>query len=1227
MEPLSSFAISIAAGIVLEYYNKTQGTVKNELKKAFEKALKLWCVHPEVRDKMKSKLKIGLKKFIDEPELLADLQNQNPDLYSFFEKYNEALPQFTAAYNYVKWIRDLERYRTEVTFLSSIKDTVEDTNRKLTDYIESNFPESTKLLEEEWKRQIAVYKESISSFKPKTALNFLLKLEESFASNNAMPSSHLLSSIEFLKAQCYELIGNPSKMYKSFIRANNLNSSTIQLKEKACYSYAKTGESEKSNCLVNEILKHDEFNSMAWAVKIILDAGENLESLILATPQVVRSNWNFKRLVYFNLLNERDYKKQIEIFNRYNFLTESYDEAPLTLSKYKKALFVIEITLSRLFRTSSIEYSRNQTDELDFIKKTNKMLGHFLEQMWESEIITNFQTFEFCYYFTEFVLTDKRETVHKMRSLFRELKNKNISLIMIMANSLQLIGEIDEAIKIINEQESKSIETIHLESYCYLKKSEIQNYIRVSKDLLTSIKKIDLNSIEIIVPILYVLYENNRINDIDFLKLISNKEFESEILKSFISSIYQILNKENLEDNFKTLQSIEDKIIQTNSVIKFYIPYSYFILEKWELSVTTFNKYISKDKESRDLFFFILALERSLSNHKELLELLEFWRINFSFNEELLQIEANICHQLPDWGKCLLISEKFLAKHSTDEFFLVLKLISINELEIKDKASKIKSLAMVFKDFNFKSYTNVQNVYRVLIENKFYQIGLDILYKNASNIENIQARMDYLLAIAQMPEGYINEKEKVELDSYVKYSLEGKVNFIKIQNGNSLAERLIGLHKGESVNIERPIVRNIDTIMVLRIMDKYLSLHDEILEYVKSNPYSDIPLQSFDIKDSSLEGINETFKELFGAQGTIQNEKKEGIFLKYYNFNLSFTELIIQIYNSNYFGGYFNLIRFKEGITQIPMMYYPQYKLKDDVEIVIDFSSLLILYQISREHSVVFEHKFLIAKGVVEYIRNFLKKERLEPRERMSLNITLENVSADIIPEEASRSNVIFLERLLKWIDLNCSEIIVISKLNFIRRLGRKIENDLLINLLIENITLVMESENRILLTDDSIYFRFYPVQSGKTISSEMYLNSTMVDNAEFHLEFVKNKYIGFTYQSSTLIQEFSKKLKGQPNNFAHCISNTALRLIPSKNTILTIIGFLKQIALNPLISDDTFKQESINALVNLLKGQREEKPFQITELLLKKEFKLLGSKLELVLESYSSALLILRVS
>ncbi len=1222
MEPLSSFAISLAAGIALDIYNKSQGTVKNELKSAFNKALKLWCRNSDIRERKRNQLKIKLQKYLSSPEELINIPDTDSELNTFLKKYEQALAQFPAAFNYIKEIKVLERFKIEVSFLSSIKDTVEDTNKKLTEYIESNLPQK---LEEEWKRQISVYKESIIKFKPKTALNLILKLEESFSTNDIKPSDILLSSIEFLKAQCYELIGEAQDMYKSYIKANNLNSSSILLKEKACYSYAKIVETKKSNDLIVEILSYDEYNSVAWAVKILNGLDKNLEELILDTPETVREDWNFRRLVYLNTLtiNDSEYNHQIKVFEKYNFFQNNYTNEKLTLTTYKKALFEIEILLSRLLRAPYLDFIKNHVSDIKLIRHINNVLGHFLKQLEESEILANFKTIEFCFYYTDFVLNNNRESVIKMRDLYNDINRHDVSLLMITANSLQLIGEVNDALALLNGQEEKFIESIHLEAYCYLKKSDILNYLKSTKEIFSKSKRIDLISCESILSVPVTLNLHNALHEIEASDFTDDKEFEFDFLKVLITSFIKILKKQVGEDEIAVLQSVEDDILQIDSTIRFYIPYSYFLLEKYDLAIASFEKYVSKEKESRDLFYYLLSLEKSVSKHEELLENLQNWRIKFSFNEELLRIEADLCRQLPDWNRCLSISEYFLSKHKQEESFLTLELISLNELSHKNNKQRIEELAYIFKDHDFKFHRHLTIVSRILIENGFHEIALNILYKKAKNSGTVQARMDYFFATTQMPESIINEGEVITIGSYVKYSLEGNIKFIEIEAGNELAEKLVGHKTGDIIQIERPFVKSIDSIQVLRIMDKYLCLHDEILEEVKSNPYAGFPMQSFEIDSSTPESITETFVKLFGADGSLQKKRQDDVFQKYYSFNLSFTEIIIQNYHSDYLGGYFSLINLKDGITQIPMLYYPQEIPIETSEFIIDFSSLLIFHQISREHKITLKHKFIIAKGVVEYIRLMLRKEKSEPGEKMSLNITLEGATPNIIPENASESNIVYLEKLLQWIDENCIVTIVTSKLDVIRKLSGKIENETFMNITIENVSLTMEKENRILITDDSVYFKFYPIRSGKTISSELYVKSTIANEACF-IEFIRNKYIGHTFELKFLLQEFNKKLKDQPNSYSHCMNNTALRLVPNKYTIFTIISFLKQISMNPLLSNELLKQEATNAFVNLLKGQEEIKPFRITAMLINREFRLMGTKLDLIMGSFENALIIL---
>lgn len=321
------------------------------------------------------------------------------------------------------------------------------------------------------------------------------------------------------------------------------------------------------------------------------------------------------------------------------------------------------------------------------------------------------------------------------------------------------------------------------------------------------------------------------------------------------------------------------------------------------------------------------------------------------------------------------------------------------------------------------------------------------------------------------------------------------------------------------------------------------------------------------------------------------------------------------------------MVNFRDGVTLVPMPMYPEVSLTENTEVIIDYSALLIIFQISRDQKFEYESKFIIPKGIVDFIRLSLRKEKAQPKERMSIDVSLDGVKPQILKEETVKSNILYLENLLKWIKYNCHEIIAESKLDVTRKLGVKNDNAILIDYMAEIVSLMLESEERILISDDSIFFKFFPIQSKRIVSSELYFKKTHAADDAINIEFIKNKYIGFTLNDELLYSEYKKKLKGQENLYSNCISNISLLLVPSEETLYTAIRFLKKLALEPSITEETFMQDSTYILVNLFKGQKDIKSFRLSLLIINREFKYLGKKLDLILESYNDALTILNIS
>lgn len=1227
MEPLSSFAISLAAGIVLDYYKFTQSTVKKELKSAFKKALKLWSKNDEIRKRNRNSLERKFSELFASPENLTDIQTTDPDLYGFLKKYDEALSEYHSAYNYLKEIKDLERFKRELKLLESIRDSLDELNEKI-EFLNEKLKNVNLGLDKEWSRQIGVYKSSIQKFKPHTALELITELEKSFNLNEYKPSNAIVATIEFLKGQCYELIGDSNEMNKCYIKAYKLDTSTILYKEKASFAYAMAKKEKEAKDLVEEILEVDEFNTIAWIVKVLTSEKSDLLELLSQVPEFVREDDNFKRIVFFRARVDRDYQNIQEAFEKYNILPEitTSEVTPLSYANYKYKVFLIEANLSKIFNIAFISFQSSFTGNSEDIKLLKPLLDDFIGVIEKSEIKDKFVGIEFFNSYFDFVINNREDSVIRMKSILKDMGFENDFHVMLVANSLQLIEQEKEAIEIINKKD-KTKELRLLEAYCFLKLADLDTYVSLIHDLLETLNSIDVNTCHTLLGIQHMLLLNNRLSDFKVDDFIQNKSFEFSYIEILLKSFVRLPDTSDKQDILNDLKLIEEDVFTSRNGLIFYISFFYYKLSEFQLAIETFKKYVNEDSPSKELYYYILSLDKSQTNHKHLLFLLEKWRKQFPFHEELLRIEANLRRQLSDWQSCLEISNYYLTQYPENESFLTLELIAINELDLPNKKERIEELSYFFQDFDFQDYVYAQNVARILFQNGYHEISLEIQYKKAIHSENIKARMDYFFLVVQMPAGIIKEKDEVELGDFVSYSINEETKFLEIAKGNDLAEKLIGHKKGDTVSVERPYTRQIDNIGVRRIMDKYLYLHDVILEEVQSNPYLGFPMQSFKFEDTTPEGMNKTFVSLFGADGTFRKKESENSFKKYYEYKLSFTEIVIQNLNSDYIGGYFHLVNFRDGVTLFPLPMYPEVSLTENIEVILDYSALLIIFQISREQKIECKSKFIIPKGIVDYIRFSLKKEKAQPKERMAIDVSLDGVTPNILTEETINNNILYFENLLKWIELNCKETIAHSKLDVTRKLEGQIDNAIFIDYMAEIVSLMLESEERILISDDSMFFKFFPIQSKRTISSELYFKKIYTADNAINIEYMKNKYIGYTINDELISTEYKKKLKGQDNFYTNCINNISLLLVPSEKTIFTAISFLKNLALEPVLTEIAFKQEAVYVLVNLLKGQKEIKPFKISLLLINREFKHLGKKLDLVLESYTDALTILNIS
>lgn len=99
MEPLSSFAINIAAGIAMEIWHKQFNSVDKQIGDVFQSALKKWSKNKDIRDRYENNLKNQLISIINTQKLHSADDN---DIRIFIDIFKKELPKFSLAYDYLK---------------------------------------------------------------------------------------------------------------------------------------------------------------------------------------------------------------------------------------------------------------------------------------------------------------------------------------------------------------------------------------------------------------------------------------------------------------------------------------------------------------------------------------------------------------------------------------------------------------------------------------------------------------------------------------------------------------------------------------------------------------------------------------------------------------------------------------------------------------------------------------------------------------------------------------------------------------------------------------------------------------------------------------------------------------------------------------------------------------------------------------------------------------------
>jgi hypothetical protein len=1087
-------------------------------------------------------------------------------------------------------------------------------------FLKSNLVEVVGLLEEEYRAEIDDCLIDIKALKPQTALKKIQSIENRINANSKHISDKLKANLSFLKAICFEGTGNTIESQENFIKAFKLCPENFGYLERACINYyiLKNIKYQELKLLIEQ---QDDFNPICWAINV-LEENDVLTFLREKVPTIAKEKHRFKRLVFNNLLN----KSCVDEINLLDTL--EFDRIPKALPEFidydniHHWVFILNGVSIKYLKDRGIPfYGQLKKEETSiYFLQLLRMLTNYITNC---ELDKGYNGIVFMCFWLESEIDINPNTITKLTNAYDNLAVKDAFKTLLFSNSLQKHVGDKEAIDIINNFGCDSDEyLISLKTFCNLKYSKFddsyQQYFRI-------VKKIDSHNIQNVCSYLLPICSLRKDSKENILNEFEHITFLIPIHEKLIKLLIESLFEDNSKIELTEINLLKEKTSDEYSLF-FFVAYIYYANQYFAECAAFIKSYVSEDEESRDLLLYI----RALNSHKsfdqlELLRLLKIWRENFSFNDYLLRIELEIRQILKDRNEILIICKYALSQLPQDEIFYTLYLITLSYLNQKLEIEKqlIKVIG-----FTFNNTENAIRIANILIEMGYKGEGIEILYQKAKNKLNSIARMNYFILQTITGEFFISF-DKVEINRYVKYEIDGKVETIFIDQ-ESLNIPIVSCSLGKTVNetfsIDSKLSRKLVFVKIILIMDKYLALWDDIISEANS-PFSKLPIESIKFDSLDKEGIEKTFIENFGASQMERRKHSEKNLDDYYCYNVSFTELSLFNFGGVYIDAYYYLTSTEGNGFYIPPSNNINKSLNfDHQKLVIDFSSGLLFYEFSQKYGFIFE-EFIIAESLITLVDNLIIQTDSERSSKISIQIMEDRIVPYFYGENFHDNRIKFLKDIKLWFLTNAKAIVPNEKIDILRPLYEDGKISPSLEFFIDT-TFLAQRDGYLLISDDLGYNKLLHL-GNKFSNTEFYLLNKFPGKKHLIFQYYLNKkYVGISINKDMLFSAYIERHKSESKH----AYNYALRNISSKVNfnpinIFEVVDFLKEIVLNVAISHELYRLDATNILALLISSFPNSSFYFTLRKSIDQKFLLLGKYHDLTIDSSLDALRILNKS
>lgn len=957
---------------------------------------------------------------------------------------------------------------------------------------------------------LPVYKKAISNLHLQDAISALKKLREVICHRTSLDNK-LLSNIDFLIAQClrFRKFEDAIPKYKlAYVEMNKSNIFFVNIAAGYAYCLLKEGKNQEAYNVCKEILQRDPLNSIANTCKLansgkIAETFNNLDNSL-------KKNHDFLSYAYPYLVG----KDQDELLDIDSF---SYNiPSTLEFDNIELWAFYISVSVTKLLRHEGYYFFGGSNHDSKYIKEVYSVTNRYLELSRKTDIEGVFTDIAVFHLYTKFFVKDNNQE-ERMRDIALMGKNNpskdnRITYIQMYMEMLLYCNCEEKTVHLLEDNVGLKEEVNYFLWLVLAYKYQNAEYAKKGLDLLidNNISVIEQHSV---IAINTVITFSEMLDKRKVVKLKFTDESVQRVYNSCCD--YYFLKKVDIE-NLKRLGKT------CYNPLRFHVAEILAENGQIDTAIEIVKPFASTTQYSSNTGTYISLLKRK-GLWKDLLHILKDLRHNgFDKIPDYLFLEfklAQECNDTNDSNEVVLVLHK---KFPTDKVILF---HYASALFTQKKDKELCELIPIIKAFDsikdenlIKSYTNL-----FFAAGKIKD-GLDFLYKQMQYNHSLSLK-DFLFVCSSSPTvgPYINNSKKlVEEGDFVYYEENGNGKS-DLTFKNSAIEDFIGKKIGDSIFVNR--FGEIHKATIKDIKNKFFAM---LYNYTHSDEIRNSKnLHSVTIKE--LESYNGNLLDgiLAFIDSNGHKKAKENFEDRYSKGEASF---LSEFTLDNAFEGCFNRMFGSDLIYMIPYQCYDKINI-EKFDFVIDLSSLLLLSALTIRFNLNFKRKFIIPKGLEQYIQKCIINEKLDIPSNIQEN-SFKAFGLEIT--SAQPYSLTILQYLEKWINENCTckvaeDILLLN----LQETGK--ECDPLFNLEAESMVLTINQPMAMLSEDWGLSKLM--AENFKTMNVYTYLLKSGIGNSKSIAEFLADiHFAGSQVDDNYMFAQFEKKQLKQRNSFNSCL-------------------------------------------------------------------------------------------